>query len=275
MAKLNISEFQFSFAFFHMFMSLEKNFGKSFEVPSLRQEGGNGDLAGLDLKIGEEYFFQFKMADRLKTQRAREILNQNLKDDFLPYFRFNVKNSNNSNQFNTLVELANKVGANKVYYVSPLFNYSNNNTSDEEAFKDFWTSNPSNALEKICYIDFHQFVNSNPLLTETNNNHVICYNSDSIKSNLGYLLSEPKKIKISSKIGQINEIENIDLHIRIMDLIKIFDLKEILKIRRDIIIDELLEVENKIGYNHLFKIVQDEILVNYNLVWIPEIIKNI
>jgi hypothetical protein len=273
MAQIDVSEFQFSFAFFHKFMSLKENKGKSFAVPSLREEGGNGDLAGLDLKVGEDYFFQFKMSDRLKTIGAKEIQSNRLDKKFLPYFRFNIKNSDKSNQFNTLVQLANNFGQNKVFFVSPLFDYPNSTTTDDEAFGDFWCSKPKIAITKTCFIDLFQFTSSNPLLNEKNNKHVICYNLDSIKNDNGYLLSEPNEIVTSNEFSSKSNQEPVNLIEKMFEIAEILDSSERLNEIRDWKISDILEINSKKNLYQILNILQIEIISRFNIFWIPQIIK--
>lgn len=275
MARINISEFQFSFAFFHKFMLLEENQGKSFAVPSLSEEGGRGgagNLAGLDLKVGEEYFIQFKMSDRLTTLGAREIRNENLDREFRPYFRFNIKNSDDSNQFNTLVNLAKQEGSDKVFYVAPLFEYPDNRTTDNQAFNDFWNATPIDAIAKTCFIDFHQFVAGNPLLAENNDSHVVCYNIDSVNAGYAYLLSEPIQIKVSSIINTDKTINNISLIRRIQELAKTFDSIEGQILIRDWKLSKILDENVNKEPLQILSIIQRELIARFNIFWIPQII---
>jgi hypothetical protein len=259
-------------------MSLPGNAGKQFIVPSLLQEGGvgaaNPDLIGTDLVIEDDYFFQFKMGDRLTTQGASEIGRALLPPTFLPYFRFNVKNSPNSHQFNALVALSEVKGANKVFYISPLFHYPRNNGNDDEfAFQDFWQSIPINSMSKVTWIDFHQWAHNNPLPGELNDNHVICCNLDSVAAGYGYLFSEPKEIKISKYNSDILTPNSPEpKHFYIDEIIAILDenSKEGFFWRRGV--EKILK--NPILSLKSIITLQNFLLIEFNIFWLPAIKKS-
>ena len=272
MARISISEFQYAFAFFHKFMQLDENRGKSFAVPSLLEEGGDGELAGLDLKIGNEYFIQFKMPDRLTTLGAREIRNEWIERSFRPYFRFNVKNSPDSCQFNTLVKLADKEGRDKVFYVAPLFDYADNTRTDNEAFNDFWNASPNDAISKSCFIDFHQFVGDNPYEDEENDEHVVCYNQESVDNSYVYFLSEAKKVK-SSKFRVSRSEKKIKLTNRLKSVAEAFDSYDTQVELRNWKIAQILDENIDKEPIQMLYAVQREIISRFNVFWIPQIIK--
>lgn len=274
MARINISEFQFVFGFFHKFMGLNENLGKTFVVPSLLQEGGRGgnaDMVGTDLIIEDEYFFQFKVGDRL-VQSSSQTGDGRLPGTFLPFFRFNVKNSPSSHQFNALVDLAMTKGTDKVFYIAPLFDYSGGK-DDEAAFLDFWRSSNRDAMGKVVWIDFIQWRLYNPLQLETNNRHVICFNHDSVNLGKGYLFSEPKEIKVkqfeSVKLMSINEPKTTRETIN--DLAQVFK-GQIREENIDIKIEELLK-DNRRQDIEVISIIQEILMFEYDIFWIPAIQK--
>jgi len=277
MARINISEFQFAFAFFHKFMNLPDNQGKNFIVPSLLQEGGRGlsesqkDLKGTDLVIEDSYFFQFKMCDRL-VNSSKQTKNAKLASDFLPFFRFNIKNSSLSHQFNALVDLAKTKGSNKVYYISPVFDYSGNR-NDDEAFEDFWKSEANVAMDKIAWIDFSQWSQSNPLQSEKNDNHVICYNKGSVEDGLGYMFSEKKEIQISKFDLNLLNKPNTSLSTRdeIRQIANI--LKGLILDKHRIIVLEELLYNNSITDFEAIYLIQEILVFEFNIMWLP-IVKN-
>ena len=163
MARLNISESQFAFAFFHKFMGLPENKGKSFVVPSLLQEGGKGvdedeGLKGVDLKIEDEYFFQFKMTDAFSTKGIKEFKSiarnkrHPLHKEMPPFVRLYIKNSENSCQFNALVKLAGVKGAERVFYVFPNFDLS---LAPDRSFERFLSDSPNQLWNHVGLFDFH------------------------------------------------------------------------------------------------------------------------
>jgi hypothetical protein len=278
MARINISEFQFVFAFFHKFMSLPENQGKSFVVPSLLQEGGignqNPDLAGTDLIIEDEFFFQFKVGDRMK-QACTQTRNGQLDATFLPFFRFNIKNSPQSRQFNTLVNLASRKGGERVYYIAPKFSYPHAVTADDEAFNDFWGSNAEDAINKVVWIDFHQWVGRNPydVPAEHHDNHVICYNQNSVAHGYGYMFSEKKEFVVSSLNTKEYKLrnENKDVNEAILEIANILKgsiLDEVRQEQIDRVFDE--------GQNSAIKLIKDIqklMLVDFDILWTPIISK--
>jgi hypothetical protein len=257
-------------------MSLPENRGKQFTVPSLLQEGGigagNPDLIGTDLVIEDDYFFQFKMGDRLTTNGASEISPTRLDSTFLPYFRFNIKNAPNSHQFNALVALSVVKGQGKVFYISPLFNYSSLRTSDDNAFNDFWQSTPINSMSKVAWIDFHQWSQNNPISLDFHDNHVICYNPNSVASGHGYLFSEPKKIKIGKFNSDILSPKTPSpQHFYIDEIIDILDenTKDGMFWREEI--NEILK--SPVFNIKSIKTIQNILLMEFNIFWIPAIKK--
>jgi len=181
MAYINISETQFAFTFFHKYLLLNKTDDLSFVFPSLRQEGDpNNEIAGADLVVNTNLFFQFKNVELLKTRNGSEILNGLITDIDPPYFRLWIKNNPPSKQFDLLVKAASKKG-NIVRYVSPLFDYKSNK-EDEDAFKVFFKASPIEAMNYVCTIDFKQFLKSPRLKISPDNSHKICYSRESVLS---------------------------------------------------------------------------------------------
>lgn len=269
-------------------MSLPENACKSFVVPSLLQEGGKGDdpeLKGVDLKISDDYFIQFKMVDWLKSSGAKEIYSKRLKKSFTPYFRFPVKNSDASNQFNSLVNLATTFtpeGKKKrVFYISPLL--SLRRQTPEQAFNCFWAKKPQQALEDhTVWIDFHQFKTSNPLEKETNDKHVVCYNHDSIRSNLGFLFSEQKEIEASSfkiafvepeeaqaGMGRAIPPQDKRKYINRMNFIANTVEGDARKVGRNYTLAQLIQENQQMRPLSLVRTVQNELMVRHNILWLP------
>lgn len=278
MARISISEFQFAFAFFHKFMSLTENIGKSFVVPSLLQEGGKGlsddqkDLKGTDLVIQDSYFFQFKVGDRL-VNSSKQTKNAKLEESFLPFFRFNIKNSQTSCQFKALVELGKKKGINKVFYLTPLFDYSGNR-NDDGAFQDFWKSDNIVAMDKVVFIDFAQWSLTNPLQYKTNNKHVICYNYDSVNDGLGYMFSKKKEIQIGKfDLNLLNEpntlLEAKEEINQIAMVLKGFVQNENRKMRLDEVLNNSVISDIEAIYR-----IQEILFLELNTLWFPTIKKN-
>lgn len=258
-------------------MSLPGNRSKSFIVPSLLQEGGRGavnqNLIGTDLVIEDDYFLQFKMADRLTSSRSSEISQSKLDLSFLPYFRFNVKNSPNSHQFNALVDLASVKGFNKVFYISPLFVYSRiNKNDDDDAFNDFWRSRPQIAMEKVAWIDFYQWEPNNPISRDLHDSHIICYSQDSVLNGLGYLFSERKDLKISKFNSTILKPSTpTPTHYYIDEILQILD-----KNSKGGIFwrPEIIEIlKGPYSRMNSIRILQNFLLSEFNIFWIPSIKK--
>lgn len=87
--------------------------------PSLIEEGKAG--GGYDVKLdlpGVPLYLQFKRADCMKTRRAREISDHNLKIS-LPFYRFKITESGKSDQHELLLALDD--GSCLVFYAAPRF----------------------------------------------------------------------------------------------------------------------------------------------------------
>lgn len=194
MSKISISETQFAFAFFHKYLLLNKDDDVTFCFPSLRQEGDpEFDYAGADLVIASNLFFQFKMPDFLRNRNSTEIIAGHLDGNFRPYYRFYIKNSDPSNQFNLLKKAA-REPFNIVRYISPMF-HTDSRQSDDDAFYSYFRMTPQNSMNYICSINFNQFVRPVETNLSSNNSHKICYNTDSLLNNYAFLFSEPKSIQ--------------------------------------------------------------------------------
>ncbi len=259
MAYIRISETQFALTFFHKYLLLNKLEDITFLFPTLRQEGDPTlDIAGADLIVNSNLFFQFKMVEILKTRNASEIFNGKIPDIDPPFFRLWIKNSLPSEQFNLLKKAASKGYI--VRYISPLFDYSKTN-NDDLAFEEFLRASPINAMDFVCSIDFEQFIKPDHPLS-SDNTHKICYSRESIINHeLCYIFSEPKAIKIRKGLqefeGQIlrfpekNE-RKLSIQNTLIEVIETFNLE----------IDT-----NEISVERI----QAELIGKFNIFWIPVI----
>lgn len=201
MSKITISETQFAFAFFHKYLLLNKVDDVTFCFPSLRQEGDpEFDYAGADLVIDTNLFFQFKMPDFLRNRNTNEILTGHLDGDFRPYYRFYIKNSDPTNQFNLLKNAA-RNPLNIVRYISPMF-HTDRRQSDDDAFYAYFRMAPESSMNYVCSINFDQFLRPIETNLSSDDSHKICYNTDSVLNKYAYLISEPKSIKAEKGLSE-------------------------------------------------------------------------
>ena len=202
MGRISISETQFAFAFFHKYLLLKKNPALTFFFPSLQQEGNPKHFAaGADLVVNKILFFQFKMADFLRTRGAAEIINRKIPKTFVPFYRFHIKNSNPSNQFDLLKNAA-KNPSNIVRYISPMF-HADKYENDDDAFANFFSSPPTDLNRFICSVNFDQFVRHPETNLSKDNSHKICYNLATLGTRRGYLFSEPKEIVVHKGVEEL------------------------------------------------------------------------
>lgn len=193
MSKLDISETQFAFAFFHKLMSLENYTNVTFCFPSTRQEGNEEyEYAGADLVVNTNLFFQFKMPVFFRKGSTKEIRLDQLTRDFFPYYRFNIKNSKPSQQFNLLKKAA-KNSRNLVSYILPMY-IDTSHTNFEKAFLDFFRMTPKTFLNHICCVPFNQFVRPIEIELASVNTHKICYSTESVSNDFGLMFSKKEKI---------------------------------------------------------------------------------
>jgi len=259
MARINISETQFAFAFFHKFVQFHLPDDLTFVFPTLRQEGNPlVEVGGADLVINNNLFFQFKVGDILWNANAREIINGQLPPDFTPYFRFNIKNSLPTTQFDTLLARA-AAPHNTVKYISPLFDYGQFE-NDDDAFYDFFRRDPQDSFNYIAETNFDQFIANNPNINQTDA-RVICYNRDSVlNQNTGFLFSDPEQISIKKGL---NEIKNGTFMFP-QGSLKISEQIDLLK--------RVFKIEDK-QYMTISSI-QTVLIVRYNIYWIPVVRDN-
>lgn len=262
MSRISISETQFAFAFFHKYLLLNRDPKLIFVFPTLRQEGNpNSKYAGADLVINNNLFFQFKMPDFLRTRNAKEIYDGKLNRESRPYYRFFIKNSNPSNQFDMLKNTA-KNPLNIVRYISPMF-HTFRNQNDDEAFKKFFDLAPSESMNLICSIDFKQFVVPYNIHLSKDNSHKICYNSKSVNNdNMAYLFSEPKSIYAYKGITEFDNQrlvfdDNIEESNSINDTLNL--IRKNFKVEKDFSGDLITEIN----------ILQTELIAKYDVFWIP------
>ena len=258
MGRISISETQFAFTFFHKYLLLKKDPSLHFTFPSLRQEGTPGHAAaGADLVVNNNLFFQFKMGDFLKTRGTSEISGRKLDDNFIPYYRFHIKNANPSNQFELLKKAASDPN-NIVRYISPMF-HNDKRQSDDVAFNRFFMSDPKDLNDFICSINCAQFLSPDRKLSR-DNSHKICYNIATSSRRRGFLFSEPKEINI------LNGLEEIK------DGVLQFNNRAQLSISEVInSINEIFVGDNQRRYTVEDSIatIQIELVMKYDIFWIP------
>jgi hypothetical protein len=261
MSKISISETQFAFAFFHKYLLLNKDDDVTFCFPSLRQEGDpEFNYAGADLVIDTNLFFQFKMPDFLRNRNTTEIIAGHLDGDFRPYYRFYIKNSDTSNQFNLLKNAA-RNPLNIVRYISPMF-HTDRRQSDDDAFYAYFRMTPENSMNYVCSINFDQFVRPVETNLSTDDSHKICYNTDSVLNNYAYLFSEPKSIKAEKGLLEFSKQklvfnDNINNFQSIESVIKY--------------VKELFFSEDQIDTKAIINIeqLQTELIVKHDIFWMP------
>ena len=244
MAKPEFSETQFAFAFFHHFIkSLPKNL--SFKFPSLQQEGNfKGEFSATDLIINSNVFIQFKTSDYFIYANTTEIENKSIRNDFLPYYRFNIKNSPDSFQFNKLKIIASNKN-NFVCYVAPIF-YTN---------IEFFNYFNSNFLQNIIYYNLKDFEN---IEIEKNDKHTICFQ----KSGESYICSEPIKIRSNKIIESFVPLE-------------FFESGEIGLTYSEVVnqISEIFAIPENLRNN--INDIQNYLIIRNNVFWIPQIRNNL
>lgn len=261
MSKISISETQFAFAFFHKYLLLNKDNDLTYCFPSLRQEGDpEFNYAGADLVIDNNLFFQFKMPDYLRTRNSTEIFAGHLDGNFRPYYRFNIKNSDPSNQFNLLKKAA-RNPSNIVRYISPMF-HMDSRQSDDDAFYSYFRMTPERSMNYICSINFDQFVNPLETNLSSDNSHKICYNYDSVSKNYAFLFSEPKSIKAQKGLfeystqklvinNNTNNIQSVESALKYV--------KELFFNESQTYLESTIKIEQ----------LQTELIVNHDIFWVP------
>lgn len=259
MARIQISETQFAFAFFHKYLLLNKDEDVIFLFPTLRQEGNpEFRYAGADLVVDENLIFQFKMAEILKTKNAIEFFNKQIGTIEPPYFRMWIKNSLPSEQFNLLKKAVRKKY--NVKYIAPLFDYEAT-ARDDDAFKLFYNSTPSDSMNYICSIDIEQFVIPRNFPLSSDNTHKICYSRRSVvDSNISYLFTEPKGIKIMKGVKEFNNQSLV-----FSDNPKTFETIE--RTIQNII--DTFEIGDRIKSNASLEDVQTRLIIEHNIFWLP------
>jgi hypothetical protein len=261
-SRIKISETQFAFAFFHKYLLLEKMPYERFVFPTLRQEGdAGGEYGGVDLKVGKNLFFQFKMPEFLRTKRAIEfgLIGD---DSFTPFYRMEIKNSPNSHQFDTLKRVANDP-FNRVKYIAPMFDQHKDH-DDEDAFDTFFRRSPADSMNHICSIDVEQFVRPIARTIDPNDKHKICYSFDSVTfEQKGYLFSEPKPIKIEKGPGEF-----VNQRLKLSDTIsKLKTIEDTINEIRLI----FFEGEQNFANNDILG-VQLELISRYDVFWLPVLV---
>lgn len=262
MGKIEISETQFAFAFFHKYLLLNKDEDIIFLFPTLHQEGDpKSDFAGADLVVSNNMFFQFKMTELLKTRNAIEFSRGEIEEMQPPYFRMRIKNSPTSHQFNLLKKAATKEGY-TVKYIAPLFNYKVTD-SDDDAFNAFFSSTPEESLDYICSIDVKQFIDPRDVSLSPDNTHKICYSRESVlKKNTAYLFSRSKEIEVTkgikeynnqSLVFQYNPNINETIDQTIQNVIDIFGIRD------------------RVTNNTSVENVQMTLITEHNIFWLPVI----
>lgn len=244
MAKPEFSETQFAFAFFHYFISkLSKK--TTFIFPTLFQEGDyEGNYGGSDLIINSNVFIQFKTSEYFIYANTTEINNNSIDKKFLPYYRFNLKNSPESFQYNKLKETAHNK-SNFVCYIAPLFH-----TNSE--FSTYFNSNK--IIENSIYYNLKDFRNIN---IEENDTHIICYK----KSGESYICSEPIIIQSYNFDKEIFPFDFIDVNENDVSYQEVFNQ-----------ISEIFNIPDT--YRNNFRDIQNYLIIRNNVFWIPIIKTN-
>ena len=200
MGEISISETQFAFSFFHKLLLLNNDPSLRYVIPSLRQEGDpQYKYAGADLIVGN-FFFQFKMPSYLRTAGSSEVKNGRINADYLPYYRFYVKNELPSGQFNLLKSAAGltmpdgKTNVFRVFYIAPMFlDVDRSLTADESFFKVLEPD--KDFMQYTCSIEIKQFLGNSDFDIDSVNSHRICYNYLRVHDYQEALfLSTPKKV---------------------------------------------------------------------------------
>jgi hypothetical protein len=261
MGRISISETQFAFAFFHKYLLLHKDEDITFCFPTLRQEGDpRNDYAGADLVVANNVFIQFKMPDFLRRRNSTEIISGSLYDDFAPYYRFNIKNSGPSNQFNLLKNAA-RNPINIVRYISPMF-HTDGQQSDDDAFNNFFGRSPLDSMNYICSIPFDQFVQQPETNLTSDNSHKICYNAASVLDGYAFLFSEPKPIIAQKGLSEFNNQELIfnDSHAYFQTIERTLSY-----VRETFLIDNQTDHNSALSIERL----QIQLLIKHDVFWIP------
>lgn len=188
MGQISVSETQFAFGYFHSYLNLNKSI--KFLLPSLQQEGGRSKFKfpGADLVIENNYLIQFKRPFYFTTNGIKEFWNYTKPTDlFAPYFRINIKNSNPTNQLESLLRATRK--GLKADYISPLF------SNDTEFYS--LLRNDNTHISSYAHIDIDQF---DPMLSHigSTDEHTILYTVDSVTNGYCYCFSEPKKLNATN-----------------------------------------------------------------------------
>ena len=261
MSRISISETQFAFAFFHKYLLLNKDNDVKFCFPSLRQEGDpDYGYAGADLVVDGNLFFQFKMPDFLRIRNATEIINKQISKDFIPFYRFNIKNSDPSNQFNLLKDAARKP-ANIVRYISPMF-HSDRHQTDDVAFYNYFRMTPADSMNEICSIDFSQFISPTEENLSSDNSHKICYNRESVTANYAYLFSKPKEIKAEKGLIEYKKQKLVFNN----DPTKFEKVDTVLNYIQELFFKHEKDRQHK----HItIEQLQIEIIIKHNIFWLP------
>jgi len=261
MSRISLSETQFAFAFFHKYLLLNKDEDVTFCFPSLRQEGDpEFDYAGADLVIDTNLFFQFKMPDFLRNRNSTEIIAGHLDGNFRPYYRFYIKNSGPSNQFNLLKKAA-RNPLNIVRYISPMFHIERQQ-SDDDAFYAYFRMTPEKSMNYVCSINFDQFVRPPETYLSSDNSHKICYNTDSVLSNYAFLFSDPKSI-----IAEKGLIEYTNQKLIFNDNPNSFQtIESALRYVQELFLTES-QTDPKAFTN--IEQLQTELIVKHNIFWMP------
>lgn len=257
MAKLNESEMQFAFLFFHKFMELMKFHNPQINVPSTVAEGTPGvPYNGADLVI-DEFFIQFKNANFLKKGGGK------FKNQFSNsrYFYFETYNSKRTTggQFDFLKEHA-RNESNKVWYVAPSFK---SNLSPYNWFQQFINSNPNDIDDFSCTVDIK---NINWNWPKKTSKHYISYEA---ASNFVYLHSQPTQLdKIPiTKTVPIYPVTDIAIDSQ--------KYKSLEKVKENLIqsinefYGQIVPEEEVISLDTSLREVQRKLLVRNNTLWVP------
>jgi len=261
MARCKFSETQFVFGFFHHYLNINAGNNFTFSIPSLRAEGDKNDYrCGADLVINHNYFIQFKVSDYLYSPGTSEINKASLTADFLPYYRFDVKNDNPTNQFDILKQKAGNP-ANTVLYVAPLF-------WDEQGCDYFISEQKSQlAMDLVVQINFNQFHGANAHINiGQTNDHKICYSDESISSGYAYLFSDKYKIEIKKGFESfITKYQTGGV---------ITEKKEKTIQLKDFVSELVDEFKIKITNDTKLSTIQRHLAGQYDIFWIPIFHKN-
>lgn len=265
MAKSEFSETQFVFGYLNemYFRQLRHPhffpFWEYFMFPSTLIEREFPVDFFADFYTHSEYY-QFKRSEHLQQRRGAREIDEGVPASFLDYYRFKIYNRTTAThlgQFEKLIQLANHFPTDLICYCAPCFH------TEWEFHRHFRNRGiiPNSIIINCNQFNLPQF--QRPAFDiNDGQDHYMVYK---LTSNIGYLCSEPKEIKIfpaKMKAEFSKNNKSREDFFRTIDIIyEEFYLKEEFK-------DEFNKqiTENK---GDRFFIVGNYLLQYYNIVWQP------